>query len=75
MYGFALTLTNLSLDNNKPVSTNKSTARVWTSVHMREQQHKTIRILKNMENHVLGFFMKNILFYTYLGIVKYSYTV
>ena len=28
-----------------------------------------------MENHVLGFFMKNILFYTYLGIVKYSYTV
>ena len=26
-----------------------------------------------MENHVLGFFMKNILFYIYLGIVKYTY--
>ena len=30
---------------------------------------------KNMENHVLGFFMKNILFYIYLGIVNYIYTV
>ena len=31
--------------------------------------------LKNMENHVFGFFMKNIVFYIYLGIVKYTYTV
>ena len=30
---------------------------------------------KNMENHVFGFFMKNIVFYIYLGIVKYTYTV
>ena len=29
----------------------------------------------NMEHHVLGSFMKNILFYIYLGIVKYTYTV
>ena len=27
-------------------------------------------IVKNMENHVFGFFMKNIVFYIYLGIVK-----
>ena len=30
---------------------------------------------KNMENHAFGFFMKNIVFYIYLGIVKYTYTV
>ena len=30
---------------------------------------------KNMENHVLGFFMKNIVFHIYLGIVEYTYTV
>ena len=28
-----------------------------------------------MENHVLGFFMKNILLNIYLGMVKYTYTV
>ena len=31
--------------------------------------------LKNMENHVLGFFMKNIVFHIYLGIAEYAYTV
>ena len=30
---------------------------------------------KNMENHVFGFFMKNIVFHIYLGIVEYTYTV
>ena len=30
---------------------------------------------KNMENHVLGFFMKNIVFQTYPGIVEYKHTV
>ena len=28
-----------------------------------------------MENYVFGFFMKNILFNTYIGIVKQAYTV
>ena len=31
--------------------------------------------IKNMENHVLGFFMKNIVFQIYLGIAEYTYTV
>ena len=30
---------------------------------------------KNMENHVLGFFMKNIVFHIYLSIVEYTYTL
>ena len=30
---------------------------------------------KNMENHVLGFFMKNIVFHIYLGIVENTFTV
>ena len=30
---------------------------------------------KNMENHALGFFMKNIVFHIYLGIVECTYTV
>ena len=30
---------------------------------------------KNMESHVLGFFMKNIVFHTYPGIVEYKHTV
>ena len=30
---------------------------------------------KNMEYHVLGFFMKNIVFHTYPGIVEYKHTV
>ena len=30
---------------------------------------------KNMENHVLGFFMKNIVFHIYFGITEYTYTV
>ena len=30
---------------------------------------------KNMENHVFGFFMKNIVFHIYLGIVEYRNTV
>ena len=29
-----------------------------------------IFFLKNMENHVLGFFMKNIVFHIYLGRVR-----
>ena len=36
---------------------------------------RKIKWLKNMENYVLGFYMKNILFYIYFGIVKYTYTV
>ena len=36
---------------------------------------RKIKWLKNMENYVLGFYMKNILFYVYYGIVKYTYTV
>ena len=31
--------------------------------------------LKNMEIHVMGFFMKNIVFDIYLGMVGYSYAV
>ena len=30
---------------------------------------------QNMENHVLGFFMKNVVFHIYLGIVECTYTV
>ena len=30
---------------------------------------------KNMENHVFGYFMKIIVFYIDLGLVKYTYTV
>ena len=30
---------------------------------------------KNMENHALGFFMKNIVFHIYFGITEYTYTV
>ena len=31
--------------------------------------------VKNMEIHVMGFFMKNIVFNIYLGMVGYSYAV
>ena len=30
---------------------------------------------KNMENHVSGFFMKNIVFHIYLGMVGYTYAL
>ena len=37
--------------------------------------HKSGSPVKNMENHGLGFIMKNIVFHIYLGIVEYTYTV
>ena len=40
------------------------------------QNHGFVRgFQKNMENYVLGFFIKNIVSLIYLGITEYTYTV